>query len=73
MGIFQKTGRSRYYFNYIKTIGANIKTNIDADFRAEIENAYNNGITIWHYRNATTFKGVNNYDYENVETNLMED
>lgn len=64
--------RSRYYFNYIKTIGANIKTNIDADFRAEIENAYNNGITIWHYRNATTFKGVNNYDYENVELNLME-
>lgn len=65
--------RSRYYFNYIKIIGANIKTNIDADFRAEIENAYNNGITIWHYRNASTFKGVNNYDYENVEINLMED
>lgn len=65
--------RSRYYFNYIKTIGANIKTNIDADFRAEIENAFNNGITIWHYRNALTFKGINNYDYENVETNIMED
>ena len=65
--------RSRYYFNYIKTIGANIKTNIDADFRAEIENAYNNGLTIWHYRDALTFKGINNYDYENVETNLMED
>lgn len=65
--------RSRYYFNYIKTIGANIKTNIDADFRAEIENAYNNGLTIWHYRDAETFKGINNYDYENVETNLMED
>lgn len=65
--------RSRYYFNYIKTIGANIKTEIDADFRAEIANIFNNGITIWHYRNATTFKGVNNYDYENVETNLMED
>lgn len=65
--------RSRYYFNYIKTIGANIKTNIDADFRAEIANAYNNGLTIWHYRDALTFKGINNYDYENVETNLLED
>lgn len=65
--------RSRYYFNYIKTIGANIKTNIDADFRAEIENAYNNGLTIWHYRTAGTFKGINNYDYENVETNLLEE
>lgn len=64
--------RSRYYFNYIKTLGVNIKTNIDADFRAEIANAYNNGITIWHYRNANTFKGVNNFDYENVELNLME-
>ena len=65
--------RSRYYFNYIKTIGANIKTNIDADFRSEIENAYNNGLTIWHYRSAGTFKGINNYNYENVEINLMED
>lgn len=65
--------RSRYYFNYIKTIGANIKTEIDADFRAEIANIFNNGITIWHYRTAGTFKGINNYDYENVETNLMED
>lgn len=65
--------RSRYYFNYIKTIGANIKAEIDADFRAEIANIFNNGITIWHYRNALTFKGINNYDYENVETNLMED
>lgn len=64
--------RSRYYFNYIKTIGANIKTNIDSDFRAELINIFNNGITIWHYRNANTFKGVNNYDYENVEINLME-
>lgn len=64
--------RSRYYFNYVKTIGANIKTNIDAEYRAEIANIFNNGITIWHYRNAQTFKGVNNYDYENVEINLME-
>ena len=64
--------RSRYYFNYIKTIGANIKSEIDADFRADIQQIFDNGITIWHYRNATTFKGVNNYDYENVETNLLE-
>lgn len=65
--------KSRYYFNYIKTIGINIKSNIDADFKAEIENAYNKGLTIWHYRDALTFKGVNNFDYENVETNLMEE
>lgn len=63
--------RSRYYFNYIKTIGANIKTNIDADYKAEIMQIYDAGITIWHYRNKETFKGVNNYDYENVEMNLI--
>lgn len=64
--------RSRYYFNYIKAIGANIKSNIDSEYRNEIATIYDKGITIWHYRNAQTFKGVNNYDYENVEINLME-
>lgn len=64
--------RSRYYFNYIKTIGVNLKTNIDGDFRRELEDIYNNGITIWHFRNANKFKGVNNFDYENVEMNLLE-
>ena len=63
--------RSRYYFNYIKTIGANIKTNIDADFRNELVSIYDKGITIFHYRNSQTFKGINNYNYENVEMNLM--
>lgn len=63
--------RSRYYFNYIKTIGANINTNIDNDFRDEIASIYDNGLTIWHYRDASTFKGVNNYNYENVEMTLI--
>lgn len=63
--------RSRYYFNYIKTIGANIKTNISADYKNEIAEIFNNGITLWHYRSSETFKGVNNYDYENVEMNLI--
>ena len=64
--------RSRYYFNYIKTIGANINTGIDADFRNELVTIYDNGITIFHYRDSQTFKGINNYNYENVEMNLME-
>lgn len=63
--------RSRYYFNYIKTIGANINTGIDADFRNELVNIYDNGITIFHYRDSQTFKGINNYNYENVEMNLL--
>lgn len=64
--------RSRYYFNYIKTIGANIKSNIDNDFITEIRSIFDNGITIWHYRDSNTFKGVNNYDFENVELSIME-
>lgn len=65
--------RSRYYFNYIKTIGANIETNIDADYKNELVQIFDRGITIWHYRDSTTFKGVNNYEYENVEMNLIGD
>lgn len=63
--------RSRYYFNHIKTIGANIKTNIDADYKAEIASIFDKGITIWHYRDATTFKGVNNFEYENAEISII--
>ena len=63
--------KSRYYFNYIKTIGANIKTNIDNRWRNEITDIFDKGITIWHYRDKATFKGVNNYDFENVEMNLI--
>lgn len=63
--------RSRYYFNYLKTIGVNIKSNIDSIYVNELKSMFNNGVTIWHYRNATTWKGVNNYDYENAEMNLI--
>ena len=63
--------RSRYYFNYIKTLGANIKSNIDNTYKTQLMEIFDRGITIWHYRDNTTFKGVNNYDYENVEMNLI--
>lgn len=60
--------RSRYYFNYIKTIGANIESNIDNDYIVELKRIFDNGITIWHYRQ--DFKGVNNFDYENAEMTM---
>ena len=63
--------RSRYYFNYIKTIGAALNTNIDSEWAEKIKQVYDNGVTIWHYRDASTFKGINNYDYENVQVNLL--
>ena len=65
--------KSRYYYNYIKTIDANIKSNINQEYIEEIASLYNKGITFWHYRDANTFKGIKNYDYENVEINLIEE
>lgn len=63
--------RSRYYFNYLKTIGVNIKSNIDSIYVNELKSMFNNGVTIWHYRDSNTWKGTNNYDYENAEMNLI--
>lgn len=63
--------RSRYYFNYIKTIDANIKSNISNEYITELKALFDKGITIWHYRDDATFKGVRNYAYENVEMALM--
>lgn len=63
--------KSRYYFNYIKTVDANIISNIDNNHIDEIKSIFDNGITIWHYRNMETWHGVGNYSYENVETNLI--
>lgn len=63
--------KSRYYYNYIQTIGCNLKSDIDNEYRDEIKSIYDKGITIWHYRDANTFKGVGNYDYENAEMTLI--
>lgn len=63
--------RSRYYFNYIKTIDANIKSNISNEYITELKALFDKGITIWHYRDIETFKGIRNYDFENVEMALM--
>lgn len=64
--------KSRYYFNYIKTIGCNIQSSIDNEYVSELRNIFDNGITIWHYRDDSTWKGVGEYNYENVETSIME-
>lgn len=63
---------SRYYFNYIKTIGANIISNIDHDYIEQLQAIFDKGLTIWHYRNSNDWHGVGNYNYENAETNIVE-
>ncbi len=64
--------KSRYYFNFIKTIGCNIQGTLDNEIIAKLKNIFNNGVTIWHFRNAEKFKGILNFDYENVEISLIE-
>lgn len=63
--------KSRYYFNYIKTIGVSLETNIDNIYSSKIAEIYDKGITFWHYRNSGTWKGTLNYDYENAEMNAI--
>lgn len=63
--------KSRYYFNYIQIPDINIKTKIDNEYIQKLKSIYNNGITFWHYRNADTFRGIDDYTYENVEMNLI--
>lgn len=63
--------KSRYYFNYIQMPDVNIETKIDNEYIQKIKSIYNNGITFWHYRDESTWRGVDDYTYENVEMNLI--
>ena len=63
--------KSRYYFNYIKTIDTNIFSDIDNEYIDKLKSIYEKGITIWHYRDALTFRGVGDYQKENVEMSLI--
>lgn len=63
--------KSRYYFNYIKTIDTNVFGKIDNEYIDKLKSIYESGITIWHYRDALTFRGVGDYQKENVEMSLI--
>lgn len=63
--------KSRYYFNFIKTVGCNIQGSLDNEIIAKLKNIFNNGVAIWHFRDADKFKGILNFDYENVEISLI--
>lgn len=58
--------RNRYYYNYIKTNGANIGGNgIPRDDLESLKQIFDNGVTIWHMdREGVT---VGNYSMDNYE------
>ena len=63
--------KSRYYFNYIQIPDVNVKSTIDNEYIQKLKAIYDRGVTFWHYRNAETFRGIEDYTYENVEMNLL--
>ena len=50
--------------------GANIVSNISNDAIQKLKDIFDNGVTIWHFRNTVTFKGLFNYEYENLEMSI---
>jgi len=59
---------SRYYYNYIKTIGCNIDGNFDNEDLIELKDIFDKGITIWHNNDGVT---PLSYSFDNVESNLI--
>lgn len=61
--------RDRYYYNYIKTIGANIlpKEGMPKSHLEVLKNIFDNGVTVWHMdRDGVYFM---DYTYDNREVN----
>lgn len=53
--------RNRYYYNYVKTIGANITGTLPRSILEQIKTIFDNGVTIWHIDR----EGVKALDYSN--------
>ena len=58
--------RDRYYYNYIKTVGVNVRSQgMPREHLDKIKDIYNNGVTIWHVDRAGV--EVDNYSKDNYE------
>ena len=60
--------RSRYYYNFIKTVGCNITGNIDYEDLTRMKEIFDNGVTIWHNRDGVV---PLDYSYDNVEVSRI--
>lgn len=59
--------RSRHYYNYVKTIGCNIKKKgrITTESLETIKGIFNKGVTIWHMDRENVV--IDDYTYDNYE------
>lgn len=66
--------QNRYYHNFIQAsdIFNNITNTLSSRIKQLISNTFENGFTLWHYRNKETWKGINNFEFENFEVSMME-
>lgn len=65
--LMQPNLRDRHFYNYIKTVGANVESteNVPLDYVNVIQSIFDNGVTIWHVdRNGVI---VNDYTLDNFE------
>lgn len=60
--------KSRFWFNYIKTIQCNIESKLTNEIINNIKEIYNNGITFWHY-NKAVYKWLD-YECNNIERSI---
>ncbi|BDV03235.1 hypothetical protein [Candidatus Hepatoplasma crinochetorum] len=70
----QKYLNSRYWFNFLKVdkIFNLIDKNLSKKIRLIINEDFKNGITFWHYRNKSNWKGIKNYYFENLEMDFVQ-
>lgn len=61
--------KSRTRFNYIKTAGCSLESNIECDDILKIKSIFDNGITFWHY-NEESFLPLQ-YGLSNMERKLV--
>ena len=59
--------KCRALWNFVKTIGARIETNLNAEYSEGLRQIFDNGVRIWHYGDGSTWQGVGAYS-ENGST-----
>lgn len=69
----QKYLNSRFWFNFLKIdkIFSLIDNGLSKQIKLKINEDFENGITFWHYRIKENWKGIKNYDFENLEMEFV--
>lgn len=50
--------KSRKLWNFVKTIGARVKSNLNSEYTEQLRKIFDNGVRIWHYGDGADWQGV---------------